>query len=753
MYKINATLQNTMSTIPKQKSFGTLEVFITSISTILGAILFLRFGWAVGNLGLPKTLIIILLGHLVTIPTALAVAELSTNQKVQTGGAYFIISRSFGLNIGAAVGISLYFSQAVSVAFYIIAFSEAFTPVFDYFAQAQGWHIAEIWRSRIISLPTMAILAAIVLKRGANVGMKVLYFVAAIIGVAIIMFLLGKPTEEPLYTAVNKGIENPASFFLILAIIFPAFTGLAAGLGLSGELKDPQKSIPRGTLLATFIGGIVYIIVAYKLAISATPYELTNDYFIMSKIAIWGPIIPIGLAAASLSSALGSVLVAPRTLQAIGADDIFASNRFNKFFAKRQRSNDEPQNANLITILIAFVVVAMGNIDSVAMLISMFFMVTYGSICLVSLLEYFAADPSYRPTFHTKWQFSLIGALASFWFMFKMNSMYAFYAMMAMTALYLIVSRGSSQKEGFVKLFRGVIFQLSRQLQILAQRTNHEDKEESWRPFAICISEDTFGAHSGFTLLSWISHRYGFGTYMHFIKGFLNKETTEESKIVLKNLVEMASKEKNKMYLDTIISPSYTSAIAQTIQLTGISGKSNNLILFDYNMGRKESLQHIVDNYAMIKETGFDICILNSTIKGFGNKKEIHVWITPDDYDDANLMILLAYIITGHPEWRKPQIKIFALYRAHELKEKQEELMRRITTGRLPISKKNINVVALKEEGNINKLMCKTSTKADLVIQGIHKKAINEKGVETFSGYEELSNVLFVNSNKEKEIK
>jgi len=742
-----------MSQIPKTKSFGTLEVFITSISTILGAILFLRFGWAVGNLGLIKTLIIILLGHLVTIPTALAVAELSTNQKVLGGGAYFIISRSFGLNIGAAVGLSLYFSQAVSVAFYIIAFSEAFAPVFDYLAQAQGWHIPDIWQSRIISLPTMAILAGIVLKRGANIGMKVLYFVAALIGVAIIMFLLGKPAEEPLYTAVNKGIANSADFFLILAIIFPAFTGLAAGLGLSGELKDPQKSIPRGTLLATFVGAIVYIIVAYKLAISATPYDLANDYFIMSKIAIWGPIIPIGLAAASLSSALGSVLVAPRTLQAIGADNIFASDRLNKFFAKQQSSNAEPQNANLITIIIAFVVVGMGNIDSVAMLISMFFMVTYGSICLVSLLEYFAADPSYRPTFHTKWQFSLIGAIASFWFMVKMNSMYAFYAMLAMTVIYLIVSRGSSQKEGFVKLFRGVIFQLSRQFQILAQRTNQEDKEESWRPFAICISEDTFGAHAGFTLLSWISHRYGFGTYMHFIKGFLNKETTAESRMVLKNLVNMASKEKNKMYLDTIISPSYTSAIAQTIQLSGVSGKSNNLILFDYNMGRKESLQHIVDNYDMIKDTGFDICILNSSVKGFDKKKEIHVWITPEDYDDANLMILLAYIISGHPHWRKPLIKIFALYREHELKEKQDDLMHRITTGRIPISKKNINVVALKEDGNVKKLMCKTSTNADLVIQGIHKKTINEKGIETFNGYEELSHVLFVNSNKEKEIK
>lgn len=742
-----------MSTLPKQKSFGTLEVFVTSISTILGAILFLRFGWAVGNLGLTNTIIIISLGHLVTIPTALAVAELSTNQKVLGGGAYFIISRSFGLNIGAAVGLSLYFSQAVSVAFYIIAFSEAFTPVFEYFALAQGWHISPIWQSRIISLPTMAILAAIVLKRGANVGMKVLYFVAAIIGVAIIMFLIGKPVQEPLFNAVSNRIANPANFFLILAVIFPAFTGLAAGLGLSGELKDPQKSIPRGTLIATFVGGIVYLIVAYKLAISATPYQLANDYFIMQKIAIWGPIIPIGLAAASLSSAIGSILVAPRTLQAIGADNVFASDRLNKLFAKQKRGNDEPQNANLISIIIAFVVVAMGNIDSVAMIISMFFMVTYGSICLVSLLEYFSADPSYRPTFHTKWQFSLIGAMASFWFMFKMNSMYALYAMIAMTALYLIVARNSSQKEGFVKLFRGVIFQLSRQLQVLAQRTNQEDKEESWRPFAICISEDTFGAHSGFTLLSWISYRYGFGTYMHFIKGFLNKETTEASKLVLKNLVDLASKEKNKMYLDTIISPSYTSAIAQTIQLTGISGKSNNLILFDYNLGKKESLQHIIDNYAMIKDAGFDICVLNSTVKGFGSKKEIHVWITPEDYDDANLMILLAYIISGHPHWRKPLIKIFALYREHELVDKQEELMRMISTGRIPISKKNINVVPLKEDGNVQKLMCKTSTKADLVIKGIHKKTINENGLSVFSGYEELCNVLFVNSNKEKEIK
>lgn len=744
-----------MSNATNQKTFGTLEVFVTSISTILGAILFLRFGWAVGNLGFPKTLLIILLGHLVTVPTALAVAELSTNQKVLGGGAYFIISRSFGLNIGAAVGISLYFSQAVSVAFYIIAFSEAFQPVFDYLAHAHHWVIADAWRSRIISLPTMTILAIIVLKRGANVGMKMLYFVAAIIGVAIILFLLGKPAEEPLSNALTKGVVNPDNFFFVLAIIFPAFTGLAAGLGLSGELKDPQKAIPRGTIIATFVGAIVYIIVAYKLSISASPQELANDYFIMQKIALWGPIIPIGLAAAALSSAIGSILVAPRTLQAIGADNIFANHNINRFFSKQKSSNNEPQNANILSIIIAFVVVALGNIDMVAEIISMFFMVTYGSICLVSLLEYFSADPSYRPTFHTKWQFSLVGAIASIWFMFKMNNTYAIYALLAMSILYVIVSRGSKnkKKEGLVKLFRGVIFQLSRQLQVLSQRTNQEDKENSWRPFAICISEDSFNAHGGFDLLSWISHRYGFGTYIHYIKGFLNKETMEQSENVLKRLITMANKDKNKMYLDTMISPSYTSAIAQTIQLTGISGQGNNLILFDYNINNKESLQQTIDNYPLIKNAGFDTCVLNSSIKGFGNKKEIHIWITADDYDDANLMILLAYIITGHSDWIKAQIKIFSLFREQELKEKQNQLLNLITTGRIPISPKNLNAFPLKEDGNIKQFICKHSKEADLTIVGFHKKTIQEKGIDTFSGFENMCNVLFVNSNKEKEIK
>ena len=123
------------------------------------------------------------------------------------------------------------------------------------------------------------------------------------------------------FSSEDPQIENPDNFFFVFTIIFPAFTGLVAGLGLSGDLRDPSRSIPRGTLWATMGGFVVYIMVAYKLAVSASPEDLASDQLIMEKIAIWGPIIPIGLAAASLSSALGSIMVAPRTLQAIGYGD------------------------------------------------------------------------------------------------------------------------------------------------------------------------------------------------------------------------------------------------------------------------------------------------------------------------------------------------------------------------------------------------------------------------------------------------
>ncbi len=732
-----------------QAKFGTMPVFLTALSTILGAILFLRFGWAVGQVGFLGVIGIVLIGHLVTIPTAMAVAEIATNQKVQGGGAYYIISRSFGLNIGGAIGITLFFSQAISVAFYIIAFAEAFDPVIKWLAESYNFVIPD---KRLISIPSMAILSWVILRKGANSGMKVLYVVVALLVGAIISFFLGKPLDEDVAFHATTHVANNESFFYVFTIVFPAFTGLAAGLGLSGDLRDAKTSIPKGTLWATFVGMFVYILAAIKFSFSASPEALSSDQLIMQKIAIWGPIIPVGLAAASLSSALGSIMVAPRTLQAIGYDQILPHLKMSKWLAKGRKKDNEPINGSLITIIIAFFFVAIGDVNFVAEIISMFFIFTYGAICLISFLEHFAADPSYRPTFKSRWYISLVGAVLSFWLMFKMNTTYAFLSLIIIGLFYYFITLSQKDKRGLEKLFRGVVFQLSRSLQIFAQRADKEDRDVSWRPFAVCISNDTFKRRSAFDFMRWISFKYGFGTYIHFIPGFLNRDTNEESKIVLGKLITLAHGSKNRVYLDTIISPSYTSAIAQVIQLNSISGKINNLILFEFSRTEPESLQEVIDNFPIIKSADFDVCILNTSYKGFGYHQEIHIWITSKDYENANLMILIAYILLGHPDWHKGQIKIFAVYPENEKEEQQKLLYNLIDTGRLPISKNNINIVEGEGGETNSKTIERLSQEADLTIVGFLQEDIKKNNVNLFNEYKDLGNVLYVSSNREKDI-
>ncbi len=164
--------------------FGTAPVFFTAISTILGAVLFLRFGYAVGSIGFWGVVGIIILGHMVTIPTALAISELATNKRVEGGGEYFIISRSFGLNIGATIGIALFLSQAISVAFYIIAFTEAFQILFTYVFDTYGIDLPR----QVISIPALIILGIVIVKKGANLGVKALYVVVAILFLLLLCF-------------------------------------------------------------------------------------------------------------------------------------------------------------------------------------------------------------------------------------------------------------------------------------------------------------------------------------------------------------------------------------------------------------------------------------------------------------------------------------------------------------------------------------------------------------------------------------
>ncbi|MEM1122360.1 MAG: amino acid permease [Bacteroidota bacterium] len=797
------------------KKFGTAPVFFTAISTILGAIMFLRFGFAVGNVGFLGTIAIILIGHAVTIPTAMAIAEIATNQKVEGGGEYYIISRSFGLVIGSAIGIALYLSQGISVAFYIMAFAEAFNSLFDYLIATYSlpeWVVWTLQTKQAIGIPALLALTYIMLTKGANLGVKALYVVVATLGIALVAFFLGTTeysqthdfnptakvtdfvgaleveipsadleippsnisedsltTANPVDTFINQGSTPdgtsedtntpidpivPLSFFTVFAIIFPAFTGMTAGVGLSGDLKDPGRSIPLGTLAGTIMGMVVYIFMAYKLTISASPIDLADtSKLVMADIAWQGWwLIPVGLAAATISSALGSIMVAPRTLQAIARDKIFPTPNINQWLAKGKGATDEPFNASIITILIAAAFIMAGAIDSVAQVISMFFMVTYGSLCLISFLNHFSANPSYRPKFKSRWYVSLFGALACFGLMFFMSPTYAFLAILMMIFLYFGIAYYNPDKTSMALIFQGVIFQFSHQMQVFLQKADKETTK-SWRPSAIAFSSHTFERLGAFDLLRWISQKYGFGTYIHQIEGYLSRQTNQQAKICKERLIKMAETMDSKVYVDTLISPSYTSSIAQVIQLPGIAGTENNLLLFEFSKKDPVDLPNIVDNFKLIQAVNFDVLVLGTSERGFGLKKEIHIWLTSSDFRNANLMILLGYIIMGHREWKGSEIKLFAVYPEDTIAKERERLYAKIEQGQLPISTNNVSLITRKADIDNQAIIKEKSRDADLTILGFNTETIKRNGDAEFKWYNSLGNVLFVNAVELTEIK
>ncbi|WP_439183912.1 amino acid permease [Carboxylicivirga taeanensis] len=740
-----------MSTSSNKKGFGTAPVFFTAISTILGAILFLRFGMAVGNLGFYGALGIIILGHMITIPTALAISEIATNKRVEGGGEYFIISRSFGLNIGATIGMALYFSQAISVAFYVIAFTEAFEPFFNWILSAYDIALPR----QVISVPAIFILAYIVLQKGSDMGVKTLYVVVAILFISLTLFFWGQTSfyESGDYSQ-NFVFNNHNQFFIWFAICFPAFTGMTAGVGLSGDLKNPTKSIPRGTLWGTICGMLIYVFIIYKFSVSMSPEDMSSSQLAMANVAVFGAIIiPLGLGASTISSAIGSVLVAPRTIQALAVDKSFPSSKLNKWLAKGKGAANEPYNATLITIAIALIFVLIGEVDFVAQIISMFFMITYGSLCLISFLNHFGASPSYRPQFKSHWAISLIGFLLSMWVMFKIDAFYTILAYIVITLLYLYLNYIHKERGGLQKIFLGALFQLSRRIQLYMQKhRSHQPDEEEWRPSAICISANSFKHSKVFDLMKWISYKHGFGTYFHFLKGYYSTNTTTEARKIVDQLIEEHHDQESSLYVDCMISPSYTTAIAQAIQSPSISGMENNMIVFEYRRTETEAIESILDNISLTRAGNYDVCVFSDANKNTHFKNGIHIWIRPIDVLNANLMILLGFIILSHPDWKKGFVKIFSICGKEDAEITRKQLQELVQTGRLPITLSNIEIIAQEENTSVKSLIKDKSSNAGLTIIGFREEQIKHAGSEVFKDFENMGDILFVNANRKQTI-
>lgn len=397
-------------------------VYTPTLLTILGVIMYLRLGWVVGNVGLLGAVSIILLAHVITICTSLSMSSMLTNIRIGPGGAYAIISRSLGLEMGGAIGIPLYLSQAVSIAFYITGFSELWVYFFPTHPPL------------IVGGVTWLILTAVSLI-SARLAFQLQYGILAAVALSLIAFITG-PSLNP-GPPVMTGELPQASYWATFAIFFPAVTGVLTGATMSGELEKPRESIIRGTLAAVFTGLAVYLFIAFWFARQATPELLLSDTNIIFRLASVKLLVVLGVMGAVLSSALSTLVSAPRTLAALGDNRVLP---WGKHLAGVNRSG-EPILAIVISSAISLSVILTGNLNSLAELLTMFFLTTYGMINMVVFLEQFTGIISYRPTMTMSILVPVVGTLGCLFVMLLINPLFTAVTLITVIIIYTLLKR------------------------------------------------------------------------------------------------------------------------------------------------------------------------------------------------------------------------------------------------------------------------------------------------------------------------
>ena len=470
----------------------------------------------------------------------------------------------------------------------------------------------------------------------------------------------------------------------------------------------------------------------------------------MAQISIWGPAVYIGLGAAALSSALGSILVAPRTLQALARDNVLPISKLNRLMEKGFGKNEEPVYATCVSGAIAIVFVGVGGVDFIAQILSMFFMVMYGALCAVSFLEHFAGNPSYRPTFHSRWYLSLLGTLMCGLMMIQISALYAFISLFLMAITYLGLRRTSSSQRDLMAIFQGTMFQLTRWLQTTLQKNRVITSEDGWRPSIIAMARFAEHRLGHFDLLRWICHRHGFGQFIQFLPADYSFTSDQEGRSRVDGLIHRTEMSKAGIFVDCVICPTFQLAMAQILQIPGISGLPNNCVLLEFKQQNPEEFEEVKQGARLAASLMSNVLILRSTEYRFGYRASIHVWVPEDNLKNAPLMLLLAYIIVGHPEWKRAEIQLFACSEARSAEREADELSTLMEEGRIPISRQNVTSISYTSPENLEEEVTQRSFQADLIIAGLTEESLNsEELAQTLLSYKGVNDILFVHSIEE----
>ncbi|MGK7926650.1 MAG: amino acid permease [Spirulina sp.] len=414
--------------------YNTFEgVFKPTLLTILGVIMYLRVGWVVGNAGLGGGLLVVLAAVSITFATGLSVASIATNTRLKAGGPYAMMSKALGVEIGGSIGAPLFMSQALAVAMYVFGFRE-------------GWLLLFPQHSPLFVDLGVFVVIFLVAYISAGLAFRIQYLVMVAIMASLISIFSSSDTwasTEPLVLwgnfpgAIETNFQG-TNFWGVFAVFFPATTGIMSGVNMSGELENSRRSIPVGTLSAIAVSTIVYIALCWWVSRAASPDELVRNYTIMVKESRWGIAVLVGLLAATFSAALSSIVGAPRVLLALARDRAVPGGEWLEKLA----SNGEPRRALLVSGLVALGGLLLRDLNAIAPLITMFFLITYGTINLVVSIESSLGLMNFRPTFKLPRIIPIFGALACIVAMAIINATFSLVALAVVLFIYLRLIRG-----------------------------------------------------------------------------------------------------------------------------------------------------------------------------------------------------------------------------------------------------------------------------------------------------------------------
>lgn len=683
-------------------------VFTPSILTILGVIMYLRFGWVVGNVGLAGALLIVTLSTGITFITALSICEIATDQRVRIGGAYYMISRSLGLESGGAVGIPLYLAQALSVALYTVGFAESVVNRFP--------HLDERWVG-VVTTVGVALLAV----RSARAAIRAQYFIMAAIALSLVSLFLGSPIENTQIEMWGVPAHRAEPFWVVFAVFFPAVTGIMAGVNMSGDLRDPERAIPRGTLAAVGVGYVIYMTLPVVLAARADAATLVSDVMVMRRIAVWGDAIFLGVWGATLSSAVGSILGAPRVLQALARDGVLP--RRMRWLGRGSGADDSPRVGTWFTLGVALLAVWFGNLNLIAPVLTMFFLTTYGVLNIAAGLERFLGSPSFRPKFKVHWSVSLVGALGCVAVMVLINPLATAVAVVVVSAIFIWLER-REMTAAWGDVRRGIWMALTR-AGLFRLRTATVDPK-NWRPHLLVFSGAPTKRWHLIDLAISITHNRGLSTVATVLPA---AQVTSERQLSMESAVhEYLEKRGVRALVRVSRATDPFIGAERLVDAYGLGALVPNTIVLGSNQKEEHRLRFcrmIAQFHAAQRNV---VIVRDDPEHGYAARRRIDVWWGGLQHN-GGLMMILAYLLRTSLQWRGAEVRLKMVART----EAAAEGCRRNLTDVVSRTRTGADFdVMVADDRPFRQILTESSAEADLVMMGI---AEPEEDVAGFADY------------------